>query len=58
MEGELGVVVDVDLKWVLHEFLADWADLLGEGGTEHHDLLLGWGGTEDLLDITAHVWSR
>ena len=56
VEGELGLVVDVDLERVLHELLADWPDLLREGGTEHHDLLLGWCGTEDLLHIAAHVF--
>lgn len=55
VEGELGVVVDVDLKRVTHELLADGADLLGQGGAEHHNLLVGGGSTEDLLDVTAHV---
>lgn len=58
VQGELGVVINVNLKRVLHELLADRADFLGQGGAEHHDLLLGWGGAEDLLDVAAHVWKR
>lgn len=55
VEGELGVVINVDLQRVTHELLADGADLLGQGSAEHHNLLVGGGGTEDLLDIAAHV---
>lgn len=55
MQSELGVVVYVDLHGVLAEFLADRSDLLGEGGGEHHDLLLVGGCAEDLLDVAAHV---
>eukprot|EP00967_Tisochrysis_lutea_P044010 scaffold53243_cov19-Tisochrysis_lutea.AAC.3 len=31
------------------------ADVLGEGGREHHDLLVVWGHLEDFLYISAHV---
>jgi hypothetical protein len=55
VKGELGVVIHVNLKRVAHELLANGTDLLRQGGTEHHNLLVGGGGTEDLLDITAHV---
>jgi hypothetical protein len=55
VKGELSVVIDVNLERVAHELLANGTDLLGEGGAEHHNLLVGGGGTEDLLDITAHV---
>ena len=55
MKGELGVIVNVDLHGVLAELAADWADLLAEGGGEHHDLLLVGGHAEDLLDVTAHL---
>ena len=41
VEGELGIVVDVDLHWVVHEFLADRSDFFGEGGGEHHNLKFG-----------------
>jgi len=54
VEGELGVVVDVDLHGVLAELAADRADLLAQGGGEHHDLLLVGGHAEDLLDVAAH----
>jgi hypothetical protein len=40
----------------LHELLANRANFLGQGGAEHHDLLLGWRSTEDLLDVAAHIW--
>ena len=56
VQSELGVVIDVHLERVAHELLADRADLLGEGGTEHHNLLVGRGGAEDFLDVTAHIW--
>ena len=40
MEGELGLVINIDLERVLHEPFADEADLLVQGGREHHDLLV------------------
>ena len=55
VQSKLCLVVDVDLKRIPHEFLADGSDLFGESGTEHHDLLLGRGGAEDLLHVSAHV---
>ncbi len=58
VEGELGLVIDVDLQRVLHELLADRAGGGGERGRKHHDLFLGWRGTEDLLNVAAHVWQR
>jgi hypothetical protein len=57
VQGELGLVVDIDLERVLHELLADWTDLLGQGSAEHHHLLLSWGVAEDFLDIATHVLS-
>lgn len=38
-----------------HELLADGADLLGQGGAEHHDLLLVRRHLEDVLQVAAHV---
>mmetsp|Transcript_13392 Transcript_13392/g.34357 ORF Transcript_13392/g.34357 Transcript_13392/m.34357 type:complete len:374 (-) Transcript_13392:267-1388(-) len=55
MERELGLVVNVDLHGVCHEFLADGPNFLGEGGGEHHHLLVVGGGDEDLLDVAAHI---
>ena len=55
VKGQFGLVVDIDLKRVLHELLADRTDVLGEGGTEHHDLLAVRRRTEDVLDVAAHV---
>ena len=55
VQSELGVIIDIDFQRVSHELLANRPDLLREGGTEHHDLLVGGGGAEDLLDVAAHV---
>lgn len=55
VQSELGVIIDINLQRVLHELLADWADFLGQGGAEHHDLLLCGCSTEDLLNIAAHI---
>lgn len=55
VEGELGIIIDIDLQRVAHELLADGTNLLREGGTEHHNLLVGGSCTEDFLDITAHI---
>lgn len=55
VEGESLLVINIDLEGILHEFLADRSDFLGEGGAEHHDLLLCRCGAEDLLNVTTHV---
>lgn len=55
VEGELGVLVDVMLRRVLHELAADGLDFLRKGGREHHDLLLLGSSTEDVLNITSHI---
>jgi hypothetical protein len=52
---KLGLIIDIDLQRVSHEFLADGSNLLRKGGTEHHDLLLGGRGTEDFLNVPTHV---
>ena len=41
---------------VLHELLADTADLLAQRRGEEHNLLLARRLLEDLLDVPAHVW--
>lgn len=43
-------------NYILHKFLADRADLFGQCGTEHHDLLLVWRHAENFLDISSHIW--
>lgn len=58
VKGQLLLVVDVDLERVLHELLAGLADLLCQGGGEHHHLLVSGCGAEDGLHIVAHVWLR
>ena len=51
-EGSMRIV---EVIYILHEFLADGSDLLGECGAEHHHLLLVWGHAENFLDITTHI---
>lgn len=55
VKSKLGLIVNVDLERVLHEFLADWSNFLRKGGAEHHDLLLGGSSSEDFLYVTAHI---
>jgi len=55
VEGEFGVVVDVNFHRVVHEFLAHRSDFFGEGGREHHNLFLVRGGSEDILNIASHI---
>lgn len=55
VQRQFGVLIDIVLCRVLHEFAADRLDLVGQGGAEHHDLLLLGGRAEDFLDIAAHV---
>lgn len=55
MERELRVLVDIVLCRVLHEFAANRLDLLGQSGRKHHHLLLRRRGTEDVLNIRAHI---
>ena len=55
VEGELGLVVDVNLHRVVHKLFAHGANLFGQRGGEHHDLLVVRGHLEDLLDVGAHV---
>jgi hypothetical protein len=56
VEGQLLLIIHIDLERVLHEFLADHADILGKCGRKHHDLLVRWGGPEDGLNVIAHVY--
>jgi hypothetical protein len=58
VQCQLGIVVHIELEGVLHELLADWTSLRGQGGAEHHDLLLSRSRSEDLLNIAAHVYHR
>ena len=56
VEGQLRVLINVVLGRVLHELPADGLDLVRQGSREHHDLLLLWGSTEDLLNVATHVY--
>ena len=55
VQREFGVIIHIDFKRVPHELLANGPDLLRERCAKHHDLLIGGGGAEDLLDVTAHI---
>ena len=43
-------------SYVRHGLLARNPDVLGQGGAEHHDLLVVRSVPEDLLNVSAHVW--
>jgi hypothetical protein len=69
VEGELGLVVDVNLEgllsaqtdritYTLHELFASCPDVLAERGGEHHHLLVLRGGAEDFLDVASHICWR
>lgn len=55
VKRQLGVLVDVVLGRVLHEFLADGLHFVGKSGREHHDLLLLGRRSENILDVASHV---
>merc|ERR1719273_1574075 len=55
VQGQLRLIVNVNLHGVLHELLADRPDVLAEGGGEHHHLLLVGSRPEDLLHVPPHV---
>ena len=45
-------------NYILHKLLAHWADLFGQRGTKHHDLLLVWCHAEYFLDVSSHIWEE
>jgi len=55
VKRELRVVVNINFHRVVHELLADRADLLAQRSAEHHDLLLVRRRSEDVLHVAAHV---
>lgn len=57
VKGQLDVVLNKVLSGVLQELPAYRQNLLGQGGREHHDLLLAGSGAENVLDIAAHLCS-
>lgn len=56
VQCQLLLIIDIDFQRVLHELLADQADVLGERSRKHHDLLVRRGSPEDGLNVVAHVW--
>lgn len=44
-------------NYILHELFADRSHFLAECSREHHHLLLVWRHSENLLDVTSHVWN-
>ena len=56
MQSELGLVIHIDFKRILHKLFANGTNLLGERGAEHHNLLLCRRSSEDVLDVSTHIW--
>lgn len=48
----------MNLNYILHEFLADWANFFAQRGGEHHDLLAMRSITENFLNVAAHICIR
>lgn len=48
-------LIDENINFVLHEFLAVFFHLFRHGSTEKHDLLVVWGFNKDILDISPHT---
>lgn len=55
VQGQLCLVIDVDLQRRLHELLTNGTDLLRQGGREHHHLFLVRSVSEDVLHVSSHV---
>ena len=55
VKSKLSLIVHIDFQGILHELLADRSNLLRQSSAEHHNLLLSWGGAEDVLYIAAHI---
>lgn len=54
-EGEIFLLINENLLWVLHVHSADILSLRRHGGWEHHDLSVGVSSHEDLLNLGSHV---
>jgi len=55
VQSQLALVFDEHLSLVLHELAADQLDVTGQGGREHHHLLVVRGLCENFLDIASHA---
>jgi len=55
VESEFALVLNEDFRRVAHELLAGVLDVSGEGGGEHHDLLVVGSLLENVLDVSSHV---
>jgi len=55
MESEFALVLNQNFGRVTHELLAGSLDITGEGGSEHHDLLVVGSLLENVLDVSSHV---
>ena len=55
VQGQLGLVVDVQLEWVLAELLTNFLGALGQSGREHHHLPLRVGAHENTLNLLSHI---
>ena len=57
-EGEIFLLINENLLWVLHVHSADILSLRRHGGWEHHDLSVGVSSHEDLLNLGSHVFTN
>ena len=55
VQVEFGIVVNVVLKWIFHVHLTYLLGVVGQGGGEHHDLLLVLHLCIDGLHLLSHV---
>lgn len=55
VESEFALVLNEHFRRVAHELLASLLDVAGEGGSEHHNLLVVRGLLENVLDVASHV---
>jgi len=55
VESEFALVLNQHLRRVAHELLASELDVAGEGGSEHHNLLVVRSLLENVLDVASHV---
>ncbi len=58
MQGQLCIVIDVNLKWISHEFFANKAHILTHSRREHHYLFIMRCHLENSLHVLSHIKFR